>query len=232
MRTFADKVIGFYRTVDFTGSLPDGISIINPFKEDAAVMKIVTAFYKRFYDDNRKRHLVLGINPGRFGAGITGIPFTDTKRLQQQCQIPYSGKPSHEPSAVFVHDMMDAFGGIHQFCSLFYINSLFPLVITATGKTGREVNYNYYDSEPLKKATRNAIVENIRKQISFGIETDICFCFGTGKNEKCLRSLNDEHGFFTSIIALEHPRYIMQYKSKEKQQYIEKYLSAFNAVTI
>jgi hypothetical protein len=62
------------------------------------------------------------------------------------------------------------------------------------------------------------------------METDICYCFGTGKNEKYLRSLNDEFGFFKRIVALEHPRYIMQYKSKSKQFYIDKYLEAFGLV--
>ena len=91
-------------------------------------------------------------------------------------------------------------------------------------------NYNYYDSAALIKATHGFIVENIYKQIALGVETDICFCFGTGKNEKFLRMLNEEHQFFDRIIALEHPRYIMQYKAKQKQFYIDKYLSAFRQV--
>ena len=63
-----------------------------------------------------------------------------------------------------------------------------------------------------------------------GFETDVCFCFGTGKNEAFFRKLNNEMGFFKQIIALEHPRYIMQYKSKTKQVYIDKYLQAFQQV--
>ena len=56
--------------------------------------------------------------------------------------------------------------------------------------------------------------------------TDTCFCFGTGKNEKFLLALNDKYRFFGKIIALEHPRFIMQYRSKRKQEYIDKYLQA------
>jgi hypothetical protein len=58
----------------------------------------------------------------------------------------------------------------------------------------------------------------------------VCFCFGTGKNERFLRKLNDEHGFFKKIIALEHPRFIMQYKAMSKQVYIDKYLAAFGEI--
>jgi len=60
--------------------------------------------------------------------------------------------------------------------------------------------------------------------------TDVCFCFGTGKNEAFLKKLNDKFQFFGGIVALEHPRYIMQYKAKEKADYIEKYLKAFRGI--
>ncbi len=57
-----------------------------------------------------------------------------------------------------------------------------------------------------------------------------CFCFGTGKNEKYLRRLNDEHRFFKNLVVLEHPRFIMQYKMRSKQFYIDKYVDAFRSV--
>jgi len=91
----------------------------------------------------------------------------------------------------------------------------------------REVNYNYYDSRELTSAMMDFIVESLQTQLTFGINRDICFCFGTGKNEKFLNELNNRYGFFKRIIALEHPRYIMQYKAKSKEAYIAKYLEAF-----
>ena len=74
------------------------------------------------------------------------------------------------------------------------------------------------------------MIANIKKQISFGISTDVCFCFGTGKNEKFLKKINEEHQFFKKIIPLEHPRFIMQYKSKSKQIYLDKYMQAFGEI--
>jgi hypothetical protein len=74
------------------------------------------------------------------------------------------------------------------------------------------------------------IVENIKKQIALGCHTDTCFCFGTGQNEKFIKKLNEEYNFFKEIIALEHPRFIMQYKAKSKQAYIDKYLEAFSSI--
>jgi len=231
MKTFADKIISFNKKIVFEGSLPKNISIMNPFKENEEALEISSKFYKKFYDDFEKRFLILGINPGRFGAGVTGVPFTDTKRLMDECGLQFSGKSTHEPSATFIYEMINAFGGTQKFYSKFYIHSICPLGFTITNGKGKEVNYNYYDSKELTDAVYDFIIENIKKQIGFGVSTDICFCFGTGKNEQFLKKINEEFYFFKKIIALEHPRYIMQYKSKSKPDYIDKYLQAFAEAT-
>jgi hypothetical protein len=230
MKTFADKVIHFNRQLEFKGPLPDGIRIMNPFREDKNVNAIASVFYKKYYNDLSQRRIVLGINPGRFGGGITGIPFTDPKRLVEKCGIPFHGQPAHEPSSVFIYEMIDAFGGPASFYKELYINSICPLGFTSVKPGGKEVNYNYYDSKELTGAVYDFINKSIRKQIAFGIDTELAFCFGTGKNEKFLRALNEEKKYFNRIIALEHPRFIMQYKSKQKAIYINKYISAFSSL--
>ena len=230
MKTFADKMIAFNKKVEFNGKLPKGISIMNPFKENEYALSISSTFYKKFYDDYKKRYLILGINPGRFGAGITGVPFTDTKRLLQECGIYFEGKVTHEPSATFVYEVINAFGGVEKFYKKFYIQSICPLGFTATNDKGKEVNYNYYDSKQLTEAVYDFMIDNIRKQIGLGIYTNVCFCFGTGKNEKFIRKVNEEYQFFEQIIALEHPRYIMQYKFNQRDIYVRKYLRAMNSV--
>jgi len=229
MMTFADRIIEFNKSLSFNGSLPEGISVMNPFR-DEYILKVSSLFYRKFYDDTRPRHLILGINPGRFGAGFTGVPFTDTKRLTGECGIRYTGRQTHEPSSVFVYEVIKEYGGPVLFYNHFYISSVCPLGFTLTGPNGKEINYNYYDSIELTNAVLDFIVESIRNQIEFGIQTDICFCFGTGKNEKFLRALNQRYGFFKKIIALEHPRYVMQYKSRTRQDYIGKYIIAFRHV--
>lgn len=230
LKTFADKIISFNKTIEFKGALPKNIGIMNPFKENKEALNISTKFYKKFYNDNNKRHLILGINPGRFGAGVTGVPFTDTKRLLNECGLEFSGKATHEPSATFIYEMINTYGGVEKFYRKFYIHSICPLGFTIINDKGKEINYNYYDSKELTEMVYDFMIENIKEQISFGINTDTCFCFGTGKNEKFLRKINDQFHFFEKIIALEHPRFIMQYKAKSKQQYIDKYLEAFSEV--
>ncbi|MDP4240584.1 MAG: DUF4918 family protein [Bacteroidota bacterium] len=230
MKTFADNIIGFNKALEFSGRLPDGIRIMNPFKNNEAVIPVSSAFYRKYYNDTESRYMILGINPGRFGAGLTGIPFTDPKHLKENCGLAYNGVTAHEPSSVFVYEVIKAFGGETEFYRQFYISAVCPLGFTAVSKKGQEVNYNYYDSKELTTAMFDFIIESLKKQLDFGVNRDVCFCFGTGKNEKFLVELNNTYGFFKRIIALEHPRYIMQYKTKTKQEYINKYIRAFKQI--
>ena len=230
MITFAEKIISFCSALDFRGSLPDGISIMNPFRNKPEVMNVVSSFYRKYYSDNKERHLILGINPGRFGAGITGIPFTDTARLKSECGLEYEGIKSFETSSVFIYDMIRSYGGPEKFYSDFYISSVSPLGFTFQKEKGREVNYNYYDSSSLKLAIRDFAVSSLLKQLSFGIKSDVCFCLGTGKNFSFLSSLNNDLQLFGRIEPLEHPRFIMQYRSKKKDFYIGQYIAKFQSL--
>jgi Domain of unknown function (DUF4918) len=230
MNTFADRIIEFNRSLDFIDKLSEGISVMNPFRENDYILSVSSAFYKKYYSDNKPRHLILGINPGRFGSGVTGVPFTDTKRLTGECGLEYSGKKTHEPSSVFVYEVIKAYGGLNKFYSDFYINAICPLGFTISNEDRKEKNYNYYDNKELTNIVMKFIIETIKKQIGFGIETDVCFCFGIDKNYKFLLEINGRYNFFTRIIALEHPRFVMQYKSKFKQEYINKYINAFNQI--
>lgn len=230
MKTLADRIITFNKNLDFKGVLPLNIRIMNPFKENGDALSTSSAVYKKYFNDQCKRHLVLGINPGRFGAGITGVPFTDPKRIIDKCGIRFRGELKHEPSSVFIYDMIDAFGGAEIFYRHFYINSVCPLGFTTLTGKGRDVNFNYYDDKELSQLMRPFIIENIRKQIGLGMNTGTVFCLGTGKNEKYLRDLNKEFHFFDNIVALEHPRFIMQYRSADKTFYLDKYITAFKRV--
>jgi len=58
-----------------------------PYK-DEEVKRVTGVFFKKYYNDRKHRTLILGINPGRFGAGVTGLTFTDPIRLEAECGIP------------------------------------------------------------------------------------------------------------------------------------------------
>ena len=223
--TVAEQITAFNRALKFTRRLPPGIRVMNPFAENPNALEASSCFYRKYYHDELPRRFILGINPGRFGAGLTGVPFTDPKRLRDACGIDcYDGPPAHEPSSVFVYELIEAYGGVEAFYSRYYINSICPLGFVSVNKRGKEVNHNYYDSAELTAAVRDFAVACIKKQLGFNLRRDVAFCLGTGKNMAFLEKLNAEHGFFERIIPLEHPRYIIQYKTRQKDEYIRKYL--------
>ncbi|MFW6227600.1 MAG: uracil-DNA glycosylase family protein [Bacteroidota bacterium] len=224
--TIADKIINFNKSLKFKGKLPKNIHIMNPFEENPEALEVSSIFYKKYYEDRKTRKLILGINPGRFGAGVTGIPFTDTKRLQDKCGLEWHGHPTHETSSVFIYDMIEKYGGVHSFYKGYFINSVSPLGFVTKDEKGKEKNCNYYDSKALLHGVGKFIIASISKIIALGVETEICYCLGTGKNYKYLVSLNQKEKIFNTIIPLEHPRYVMQYKLKKKEYYIDKYLKA------
>ena len=227
--TFADHVLAFNDSLDLGPSLlPDGISVMNPFRDEHAgtIREVTSRFYRKFYSDQDPRHLILGINPGRFGAGVTGVPFTDTKRMKEVCGIDIAIDPTHEPSSVFVYHVVDAFGGPEPFYRKFYINSVCPLGFTRNNENGNEVNYNYYDDRRLQEAVTPFIVSCIERQIGFGAATDRCFCMGRGKNFKYLNDLNKKMRWFGEIVPLDHPRFVVQYRSRHMAGYVQQYVDA------
>ncbi|GEP97463.1 uracil-DNA glycosylase family protein [Chitinophaga cymbidii] len=228
METTAAQIIDFNANLEFTGKLPPGIRIMNPFREQHGVMDIVRQFYGKFYGDHRRRQMIVGINPGRFGAGVTGIPFTDSQRLADPCGIVIPGIKTYEPSSVYVYDVIAAYGGPERFYGDFYIAAMSPLGFTALQPGGKEINYNYYDSKALTDAVYGFMIDSLRKQLQFNIDRSVGYCLGTGKNADFVMRLNEKEKFFGKIIPLEHPRFVMQYRNKRKQEYIDKYLTAFH----
>lgn len=198
--------------------VPAGIRVMNPYK-DARATRYTTAFLDTFFDDRRPRTLIFGINPGRFGAGITGITFTDPIALSDFCGIKNHLPRHRELSSVFIYDVIAALGGPRAFYKRFLLTAICPL-----GFTRNDVNLNYYDVPSLKKAATPFIVASIERHIAMGGRRDRAIVLGLGQNAKYLRALNEHHGFFDVIHALEHPRFILQYRRKRVAEYVRKYV--------
>lgn len=221
---FSSKVIKFNRELHYSGELPDGFRVMNPYGDNPETMSVMQAFYDKYYHDTNERKFIIGINPSRHGAGVTGVPFTDTKRLEQVCGIKMASARTHEVSSVFLYDMIAAYGGADIFYSRFYINSPFPLAIIRKTEAGNWLNANYYDDKELFSLVKPFMINSLKKHISLGLDTSEVYVLGK-KNADFIRKLNDDEELFNRLMVLEHPRYIQQYKSKEKQHYIDKYLT-------
>ena len=229
MPTLAEHLLPLILNASMEGvALSKGIGVLDPFNGEHAeeVRRIVTEFHRKFFSDERPRTLMLGINPGRLGAGSTGLCFTDTKRCESELGIPVNGIRTHEPSSDFFYRMVRAAGGPRAFYDRVYVSAICPLGFVKDGPKGTPINLNYYDDSALQKAIMPFAVEWLRTLIACGMSTDRVICIGTGQNLKFLEGLNAKHGFFKRIVALEHPRFIMQYKAKQVEAYVDKYIAA------
>jgi hypothetical protein len=216
---FSDQILSFLSQLTIEQTLPAGVVVLNPYN-DRTVLELCRKFYSKYYNDGAKRRLILGINPGRFGGGLTGIPFTDPVKLEAQCGIVNDLGKKTELSADFMYTMINAYGGPEKFYKEFYFSSISPLGFTKGGK-----NLNYYDMKDLQHSLRPFILDSLRKTLLMPVERTVCFCLGEGQNYKFLSALNDEFKFFGIIKPLPHPRFIMQYRRKKLSEHIENYLS-------
>ncbi|MBE4951335.1 SMUG2 DNA glycosylase family protein [Chryseobacterium culicis] len=222
--TFADHIIEFNKNLSYNGNLPEGFEVLNPYLDNPETLTVMQKFYHKYYSDSSKRKFIIGINPSRHGAGVTGVPFTDTKRLESVCGIKMESAYTHEVSSVFMYDMIEAYGGADLFYKDVYINSPFPLAIVRKTKNGW-LNANYYDDKNLFEAVKDFMIESLKKHISLNLDRSEVFVLGK-KNADFISKLNREAKLFDKMTVLEHPLYIQQYKSKEKQLYIDKYIIA------
>lgn len=220
----AHQILDFLFHLPFRVKVPRGIEVLQPYA-DVEVQQACTCFYQRYFSDDHARYLLLGINPGRLGGGITGIPFTDPVQLKQSCGIDNPWKQQEELSARFIYEMIHELGGPAKFYSQFYISAVSPLGFVKEGK-----NLNYYDDPALLRRIEPFAVTCIRTQLSWGLMQDHCFCIGEGDNFRFLQHLNQQHGFFRELVPLPHPRYIMQYKLRQKADYIQLYKKRLSAL--
>ncbi len=221
--TFALKAIPFYFSLKVPRNPPGEIGVMNPY-EDEITRKLTAEFFNKFYNDDRPRSFIFGINPGRFGGGTTGIGFTDPVALRNFCGIENELGNKRELSSEFVYMVINEYGGAKKFYSDFFISAIYPLALIKDGK-----NYNYYDDRQVFEKLKNEIISLMKTQIGFGANKKKVISFGK-KNADYLKIINDELKFFREIITLDHPRFIMQYRRKKMEEYIEKYLKTLRSV--
>ncbi len=220
--TFAQKAKIFYNNLSFSQKLPIGVEVMNPYR-DQAVRLYMERFLEKFFSDSSQRILVFGINPGRFGAGLTGIAFTDPVALKEFCGISNSLQQVRERSSEFVYKFIEKWGGANKFFGKFFLTAVSPLGFIRDGK-----NYNYYDNPDLLRATQPFILETLKAQVDMGVSRKVAILLGAGKNQKFFTKINQDYGFFQKIYVLDHPRFIMQYRRRQLLSYLEKYKKVFS----
>jgi hypothetical protein len=222
--TFGAKVNAFYLSLK-PPKVPRGIHVMNPY-DDPRTRGCLDRFLTTYFNDNRPRTLVIGINPGRFGSGLTGVTFTDPYALTHECGIAHDFIGQRELSADFVYRVVNALGGPARFYERLFMSAVCPL-----GFTHKGINMNYYDDKRLEKAVTPFIVDSIEKHLQFSVRREHVVVLGRGKNAAYFTRLNDEHRWFGEVHTLDHPRFIMQYRRKKLDSYIEEYAELLKRVS-
>ena len=219
MKSTGEKILDFYSHLELEQLKTPNVQVMNPFKKEE-VQAICEVFYNQFYNDSGKRVFMIAINPGRFGAGVTGLPFTDPTILENTLNIPNDFVKRKELSAIFIYELIEALGGVEMFYQNFFFTNVSPLGFLQDGK-----NLNYYDVADLQKELTPWMVEQMTRQVENWGRADIAFTIGKGKNHKELVKLNDQHKWFKKIVALPHPRWVMQYRLKSKNLILDETVS-------
>lgn len=194
---------------------PRPISILNPFAKEE-VRHVCRQFYEKYYADDQPRNVILGINPGRLGAGITGINFTDPDKLERICGIANEFDKKAELSSRFVYDWILRAGSVASFYERNIILSVCPLGFVREGK-----NINYYDDKNLQARCEKLIIRQQNLLRDEAQVTNKAYMLGKGKNYQYFKKLNDFHGWYDEVIALPHPRWVMQYRYRDRHEWMD-----------
>lgn len=220
--TFGQQVLSFYRSLDNGPRVPEEVEVLYPHQV-AATWSLMKQFYNKYYNDEQSRVFLIGINPGRHGAGLTGVPFTDPIRLAEVCGIDNNFAAKPELSSRFIYKVIAAMGGVNQFYQSIYITSVSPYGFTKAGK-----NLNYYDIRELQESWEPFMVNCLRQQIKMGAKP-IAFSLGQGKNLKYLQKISQQYDLFEEVRPLPHPRWVMQYRLKRIDEFIDLYRNKLTA---
>ena len=222
------KIIDYYKWLSLQNiELFDKYKIVNPYKQER-IIKVVEVFYNKYFDDNHNRYLILGASPARRGTSATGIPFEDEEHIYKLTGESINNFYINKNSSNFLYDVMENYGGIDKFYSDFFLEFVCPLGIVNINNKNNEVNVNYYENRKLQSYLNDFIKKSLDELIKIGINREVCYCIGSGENYQYLLKLNEENHYFKRIVALEHPRYIMQYNKDKTAFYMNKYLNELN----
>jgi hypothetical protein len=156
----------------------------------------------------------------RLSSRCLGVPFTDPIRLKTICQIDSSFPLKPELSSQFIYEHFLRQYSLDEFYRTFFIGAVCPLGLESNGR-----NMNYYDNKSfIQQLLEHFIPDHLQQQIDLGCSTKVAICLGEGMNYKILDKLNAKHHFFRTLLKIAHPRYIMQYKRKSIDTYIEQYI--------
>ena len=216
--TFVTRVIEFYENFAVPPGLPSDLSLTNPYQDDNR-RAAINSYYSKYFDDDKFRHHILGINPSRMNATATGIHYTDGFALQNYCDIGNSFSKSRELTSDFFYRVVIAVGGPEKFFGRVFPWAMMPVTVTKKG------NYaNYYANDVVEDLSK--LVENNVHWTSKLPSTGRLVILGSGENKKFFQKLSGAPFGYNEVRVLPHPRWIMQYNHSKLNIYVDEYIDA------
>jgi len=175
----------------------DDIELLDGFLDN---WENVKHFYEKYYANGYPKTVLCGINPGKNGAGKTGIPFLDFDSLSKL--IDGIEHTDTERSAQFFYDVVQEFG-VEKFYRSFYVTN-----ISWMGYMKENKNVNYYQlSDPVKEF----IYDAFKHEMSVvGPKTIISL---SQEVKKTVNDIFQDSGIDTAT-TLPHPNYCVFPKKK------------------
>jgi hypothetical protein len=168
----------------------------------------ISAFWQKFYGDAIPRIMICGINPGRHGAGKTGVPFLDFMSLSKI--IPGIERQDIEKSASFFFEAVRSFG-VESFFRTFYVSNFSSVGYIREGK-----NLNYYDlPQPALKIVERNFLEEIKTVNPTHI---VSLSAAVHASVRKLLPANID-----CSLRLPHPAWVATYRANEKNQWLSRY---------
>jgi uracil-DNA glycosylase len=187
------------------------ITVLDGFHKN---YKLVSRYYKTVYSNQKARVVLCGINPGRNGAGKTGIPFLDFDSVSQL--ISNIDRRDKELSAQFIKSIIDELG------SEAYYKGVYMTNISWYGFVKNNKNLNYYD---LPESLQTIFTDSFIEEMDI-VEPKVIVPLSQ-RVEKTLKQMKKE-GKLQYLIAsrLPHPYYCSIGKNAIK--YKDVYLRRLN----
>lgn len=176
--------------------------------------EIVDAFWDRYYAQAVPRSVICGLNPGRFGAGKTGIPFLDFQSLSQL--MPGVDRQDSEKSAAFFYKVIQAYGS-DAFFRHFYVTNVASVGFLCDGR-----NLNYPD---LPKAALAIVEANFCEEMKI-VKPTCLISLGTAVQHTARKLLSLD---VDCTLRLPHPAWVATYRSREMEKWVDEYVKALKS---
>jgi hypothetical protein len=220
MRTIAQEYFDFYEIFKekYSETLRSrNIKILSDFIDNK---NNIIEFHKKYIEPNSPKIVICGINPGRNGAGLTGIPFIDFESLSNM--LPGIKENDWEQSAKFFFSVVQGFG-IEIFYKNFHVTNISWFGFSRIDKSK---NVNYFEKDISTEIAIYLIdkfveeMDLINPDYIIPLSKTVLYELENLKKQKKIRA---EIG-----TCLNHPSWVVAYRRKDLSTWRQKYIDTFS----